>query len=122
MAIVTNYQELLVWKKSMFWVEQIYLVSRTFPSEERFGLTSQLRRASVSVVANIAEGAARTGPREFLQFLSISRGSLAEAETLLTLSHRLGMTSQSEMRGLLDLSAEISRMLGALQRSLHARC
>src|SRR5947207_9180576 len=84
-----SYQDLEVWKKSIDLAEKIYRVSSSFPPEERFGLTGQIRRAAVSVPANIAEGAARTGTGEFLQFLSVAGGSLAEVETFLILAARL---------------------------------
>jgi four helix bundle protein len=86
-----SYRDLDVWQKAMNWTEAVYTSSRRFPQEERFGLTSQLRRAAVSVAANIAEGAERAGTAEFLQFLSIACGSLAESETLLVLAERFGM-------------------------------
>ncbi|MBA4159298.1 MAG: four helix bundle protein [Gemmatimonadetes bacterium] len=121
MAALKSYRDLEVWKKSIDLAEKIYQVSRSFPPEERFGLTSQVRRAAVSIPANVAEGAARTGTGEFLQFLSVARGSLAEVETFLILAERLQMLAQAELRVLLDQTAEIGKMLGGLQRSLRSR-
>ena len=121
MAALKSYRDLEVWKKSIDLAKKIYQVSRSFPPEERFGLTSQVRRAAVSIPANIAEGAARTGTGEFLQFLSVARGSLAEVETFLILAERLQMLAQAELRVLLDQTAEIGKMLGGLQRSLRSR-
>lgn len=85
-----NHKELDVWKKGMDLVEKIYSLSASFPAEERFGLTSQIRRAAVSVPSNIAEGAARKSDKELLQFISIAIGSLAELETQYLIAIRLG--------------------------------
>lgn len=121
MTALKSYQELEVWKKSIDWVERIYRVSSGFPPEERYGLTSQLRRAAVSVPANIAEGAARTGTGEFLQFLSVASGSLAEVETFLILVGRLSLIRPADLEPLQTQAEEISRMLGGLKRSLRSR-
>ncbi len=121
MSKLKSYQDLEVWKKSIDLVERIYRVSNGFPPDERFGLTSQIRRAVVSVPANIAEGAARSGTGEFLQFLSVASGSLAEVETLLILAGRLQLLSEAKQQELLGGLAEISRMLGGLKRSLRSR-
>ena len=83
-----NYRDLEVWQQSMELAETVWRLSGRFPVEERFGMTSQLRRAATSVPANIAEGAERHGTREFLQFLGIASGSLAETETFLLLAER----------------------------------
>src|SRR5262245_55543019 len=101
-------------------VEAVYRCSRGFPSDERFGLTSQLRRAIVSVPANIAEGAERHGTGEFLQFISNASGSLAESETLLLLAGKLGFLAEDEVSVLLGSAREIGRMLAGLKRSLTA--
>ena len=85
-----------VWKKSFSLVKEIYLITDSFPSEEKFGLISQLRRASVSVPTNISEGAARNSQKEFIHFLYISLGSLTEVETLLLLSKELGFIIEKE--------------------------
>ncbi|MEX1255513.1 MAG: four helix bundle protein [Dehalococcoidia bacterium] len=121
MTKLQSYRDLEVWKRSIDLVEQIYRVSKSFPQSERFGLTSQIRRAAVSVPANIAEGAARTGTGEYLQFLSVASGSLAEVETLLTLAHRLELLAEQELSKLQERSAEIGRMLSGLKRSLQSR-
>ena len=78
---IRGYRDLLVWRKAMDWAEGIYEATSHWPRDERFGLISQIRRAAVSVASNIAEGAARRSTGEFMQFLGMSRGSLAEAET-----------------------------------------
>jgi len=110
-----------VWRKSIEWVEQIYMVSKNFPTDERFGLVSQVRRAAVSVPSNIAEGAARTGTGEYLQSLSVASGSLAEVETQLIIANRLKLLPPETCEALLRDSEEISKMLGGLKRSLEAR-
>ena len=97
MSTLNSYQDLEVWKKSIDLAEMIYRVSAQFPPEERFGLTSQIRRAAISIPANIAEGAARKGTGEFLQFLGIASGSLAETETFVILAERLQMLTAEQM-------------------------
>ncbi len=121
MSMLKSYRDLEVWKKSIALVELIYRASKHFPPEERFGLTSQVRRAAVSVPSNIAEGAARTGTGEFLQSLSVASGSLAEVETQLIIANRLEMLSPVELATLLRQADEISKMLGGLKRSLELR-
>jgi len=121
MTVLKSYQDLEVWKKSIAWVETIYNISTNFPLEEKYGMTSQLRRAAVSVPANIAEGAARSGTGEFLQFLSVAGGSLAEVETLLILAHRLKLLPKEKAEMLLDEAKEIGKMLSGLKRSLRSK-
>jgi four helix bundle protein len=84
-----NHKDLEVWKESMALAREVYLVTKGFPKEELYGITSQIRRASVSIPSNIAEGAARSSDNEFIQFLYISLGSLSELETQLLLSRDL---------------------------------
>ena len=121
MGALRGYRDLEVWKKSIDWVEAIYRASGTWPRDERFGLISQARRAAVSVPSNIAEGAARKGTGEFLQFLSVAKGSLAEVETHLILAGRLGFLSTTAQEPLLEQAAEIGRMLSGLTKSLRSR-
>jgi four helix bundle protein len=83
---MNSYQELLVWQRGMEIAKLVYQLTSQFPKSEQYGLTSQLQRAAVSIPANIAEGHARDSTKEFLRYLSIVRGSLAELETLLLLS------------------------------------
>jgi four helix bundle protein len=115
---VKSYRELTVWQKSIALAERIYVASKAFPKEESFGLTSQMRRAAVSVPSNIAEGAAREGTGEFLQFLSIAQGSLAELDTQLLLAERLGYLKAAQVRDLEHACDEIGRMLSGLRKSL----
>ena len=121
MAALKSYQELEVWKKSIDLAEMVYRTSAEFPVEERFGMTSQVRRAAPSIPANIAEGAERQGPREFLQFLSIASGSLAETETFLISALRPNLAKSGQIDALLAQSEEVGRMLNGLKRSLRPR-
>ncbi|MEX1032831.1 MAG: four helix bundle protein [Cellvibrionaceae bacterium] len=91
--VVRRHEKLEAWRDSMDLVVAIYRIADTFPSHERFALASQLKRACVSVPANIAEGAARGSHKEFLRFLGIARGSLAEVETHLQIAERLGYSN-----------------------------
>jgi len=121
MDALKSYRDLQVWKKSIELAEMVYRLSSRFPAEEKFGLTSQVRRAAASVAANIAEGAERSGTREFLQFLGIASGSLAETETYLILAQRLGLVSEQDASRLLGQAATVGRMLNVLKRSLRSR-
>ena len=112
-----HYKDLLVWQKGMNLAKLIYKLTMRFPAEERYGLTSQLRRAAVSV-PNIAEGQARRGTNEFLQFLSIAEGSLAELDTQLLLSVELNFSQQAEVEPALKEIDELQKMLVALKRKL----
>jgi len=118
---VIHYRDLKVWQKALDWAEAIYIATAAWPREERFGLISQVRRSAVSVASNIAEGAARRTTGEFMQFVGIAQGSLAEAETQLLLAQRLGYATGRDGSPLLFASAEISRMLAGLASSLSRR-
>lgn len=89
-----NHKDLEAWKQSMDLVDAVYRTTKTFPAEELYGLTNQMRRAAVSIPSNIAEGAARASKKEFTQFLYIALGSLSELETQTTISKRLGYLGQ----------------------------
>lgn len=121
MAALRSFEELEVWRKSIDLTEAIYHASGRWPLEERYGLTQQLRRAAASVAANIAEGAERGGTREFLRFLSIARGSLAESKTFLILAERLNYLDVSEGARLKERTDEIGRMLSGLAKSLQSK-
>jgi four helix bundle protein len=110
-----HFRDLVVWSKSIAFIKCIYLISKDFPKSEIYGLTSQLRRASVSVAANIAEGQGRNNPREFYQFLGISAGSLAEVQTLLVISMEIGYIDQIQGTNLLNDCEQISKMLYKLK-------
>ena len=94
---VKTHKDLEIWKKGIDLVEDIYRFTKTFPPEEMYGLTSQMRRSAVSIPSNIAEGAARQSNKEFLQFLYIALGSLSEIETQLFIAQRLGYTSDDKI-------------------------
>ena len=103
MKSLRSYRELTVWQKSIDLAVKIYRITRRFPAEERYGITSQMRRAASSVPANIAEGQARRTTGEFLQALGVARGSLAELETFLVLSqprNRKGLEAKGRTDGL----------------------
>ena len=121
MPPVSSYRELLVWQRSIDLAVLIYKISSDFPSEERYGMANQIRRASVSIPANIAEGQARRTSGEFLQSLSVAQGSLAEVETFLVLSAKLGYVSEQDQDSLLEPYVELNKMLTALMRSIQAR-
>ena len=116
-----HYRDLQVWQKALDWAEAVYIATAAWPRDERFGLISQVRRSAVSVASNIAEGAARRTTGEFVQFVGIAQGSLAEAETQLLLAQRLGYATGPDGTPLLLASAEISRMLAGLTSSLRRR-
>lgn len=112
--IMRPHQNLDAWKKSVDFVVMIYKMTENFPKEEKFGLTSQIRRAAVSVPANIAEGATRKSDKEFLQFLSISQGSASEVETEILIAYRLGFLSESSFDTLNKSLDDIGRMITGL--------
>jgi four helix bundle protein len=118
MPPIKTYRDLLVWQKSMDLVDRCYVLTKGFPTDERFGLVSQIRRSAVSIAANIAEGHARNGPKQFVHQLSISRGSLRELETLLIVSQRQGYGSPKTYRNLFERTDEVGRMLFGLSSSV----
>ncbi|MDZ4657248.1 MAG: four helix bundle protein [Bythopirellula sp.] len=115
---IRSHHDLKVWQLGMDFTEKIYALTQSFPREEIYGLTSQLRRAVSSIPAHIAEGNARNSTKEYLRFLSIAVGSLCEVETFLQLSLRLKYGDSKQIQGLLDLLSEEGRMLRGLQKSL----
>lgn len=112
---IQSHRDLIVWQKAMDMVVSIYGLSGRFPASERYRLVDQLTRAAASVPANIAEGHARAGSREFAQFLAIAKGSLMETETFTMLAVRLGYLSEQTAAPALGLITEISKMLTALR-------
>ena len=115
------HENLEVWKKSIDFVVMTYLQTKHFPSEERFGLTSQIRRSAVSIPANIAEGAARQSDKEFLRFLAIAQGSCSEVETEILIAEKLGFLSQSNYAELKAEADSIGRMLIGLSKHLRKK-
>ncbi|NNE67769.1 MAG: four helix bundle protein [Pyrinomonadaceae bacterium] len=118
---VKSFRDLQVWQKSNDLVEDIYRLTRNYPDTERFGLISQMRRASVSVSSNIAEGHARHTTGEFIRSVGNAEGSLAELETQLILSKRLMFCEEARFKMLLGDMGRIRRMLFALRKSLLKR-
>ena len=115
------HEKLDVWKMSIEMVTSIYEITKTFPSDERFGLVSQIRRAGVSVPANIAEGAARQSDKEFCQFLSIAHGSASELETELLIAKNLGYMSCQDYERIYEEINVIARMLIGLSKTVRSR-
>jgi four helix bundle protein len=113
-----NFKDLIVWQKSIDLTTKIYSITKGFPSDERFGLTSQIRRAAVSVPSNIAEGAGRESNKEFKHFLSISLGSVFELEAQIIISHRLNLIDDSKVEDIQFRISEIQKMIFSLERSL----
>ena len=119
MGIIKSYKDLIVWQKSMTLVKEVYNYSKSFPEEEKFGLTSQMRRCSVSVPSNIAEGWGRFSRKNYIQFLRISRGSLYELETQVLIAKELNYINESDF--LENLIVEISKMLNSLIKKLEEK-
>jgi four helix bundle protein len=109
--VAENYKNLLVWKQGMALAKDCYLLTRTFPKEEMYGMTSQIRRAASSIPANIAEGSARGTAKDFASFLRIAQGSLRELETHLLLSAEVELTTGQNMEPLLTQINSISYLL-----------
>ncbi len=118
---VEGFEDLVVWQRSMSLVLAIYEISRTFPADERFGLTSQIRRAAVSIPSNIAEGHQRHTTRDYIRFVATAEGSLAEVSTQLRIAVDLKYCERKAADPALAEMNEIRRMLNALRRSLNAR-
>ena len=116
---MNRYKELKVWKESMEVTTMIYEVTDNFPADERFGLTSQIRRASVSIPSNIAEGAGRNSDGEFRQFLGIANASACELETQLNIASRLGLIDSELFSTLSDRIEHIQNMIFKLKQKLN---
>ena len=116
--MVRSYRDLVVWQKGMDTVELVYRFSEKFPSSETYGLSSQIRRAAISVPSNIAEGQGRTGTKEFLHHLSIAYGSLLEVETQAQIAQRLGYVGYEGCDEILQATGEVGRLLSGLMNSL----
>ena len=115
MAKIEKYEDLIAWQKAYALVLRVYAITKKFPDNERFGMTSQMRRAAVSIPSNIAEGFGRYSRADYLRFLDIALGSTYELETQLRLAHDLNYCQDREA---LDLLAELTRILTGLIRSL----
>lgn len=118
---IQSFRELEVWRQAVDLSVEIYQASRQFPKHETFGLASQMQRSSVSVAANVAEGHARQHTAEFVQFLSIARGSLAELLTHVIISRRLGYIPEATELELVGKIESVSRMLTRMQATLRTK-
>jgi len=115
---IRSYRDLRVWREAMDLAEGCYRLTRAFPKDELFGMTSQIRRASVGVAANIAEGYGRESTGAYVQFLRIAQGSLKELETHLLLAERVGLTTGEPVHAVLDTCISVGKMLRSLIRSV----
>jgi four helix bundle protein len=114
---VKQYNQLVAWQKAMDLAEEIYKITKGFPKEELYGLTSQLRRAGVSIPSNIAEGQSRSS-RDFMRFLSLAHGSLSETETQMELARRLGYVREDGLIHFVELASEVGRLIHGLSNSI----
>jgi four helix bundle protein len=115
---IRDYRDLIVWKEAMDIAELVYSLTRTFPREEAFGITSQMRRSAVSVPSNIAEGFGRAQKRSFVQFLRIAQGSLKELETQALLAARVGLLSAEQVASFMEQTERLGKRLVRYVRSL----
>ena len=116
-----GYKELRVWKDAYDLTKDIYKITKGFPEDERYGLTSQMRRAVISIPANIAEGYSRNHPKEYIQFVTISLGSCNELGVYLLLSKDLGLISEGAFNELNDKNNGVGQMLSSLRNSLRKK-
>ncbi len=121
MSEIKSYRDLLVWQKSMHLVTDVHRVTCSFPKEEQYGLTSQIRRCAVSIPSNIAEGYGRRTTNDYLRFLCIATGSLFELQTQLEIGNNLEFLKVSDYECLYELSREMERMLSSLMRRLREK-
>jgi four helix bundle protein len=117
-TLIHSFRDLVVWQKSVDLVTEIYRLSKKFPKDEVFGLTSQIRRAAVSIPSNIAEGRGKSSKGEFQQFLHHAMGSLAEVETQIVIAQNLGYLNAAEVEPVMEIIAEVGRLLNGLLTSL----
>ncbi|MDX6612528.1 MAG: hypothetical protein QOD75_1714 [Blastocatellia bacterium] len=115
------HEKLDVWRKAIEFVLAVYKATEGFPKEEKFGLTSQVRRAAVSIPANLAEGAARSSRKEFAHFISNAQGSASEVETELLIAYRLGYLPEEEYSSLRKAHDDLGKMLNGLSRHIRQR-
>ena len=121
MMVLSNYRELNAWQVAVELTEETYRVTRTFPADERYGLTSQMNRSAVSIPSNITEGYGRNSTGEYIQRLGIARGSLCELETQIEICMRLKYISEPDAISLLDKCTTISKLIVGLIKSLKNR-
>jgi four helix bundle protein len=113
-----NFEKLEIWRKAIAFADLVYEITRNFPSDERFGLTNQMRRAAVSISSNIAEGAARNSKNDYARFLEIAAGSLFEVVSQSFVSKRQGFLSESDFSSLYSAAGEQGKTLSGLRRSV----
>jgi four helix bundle protein len=113
-----NFEKLEVWQKAIDFADDVYAFTRSFPDEERFGLTSQMRRAAVSVSSNVAEGSARHSRDDYARFLEIAAGSLFEVISQATIAKRRGFLREPDYQSLYQAAEVLSRMLSGLRKSI----
>ncbi len=118
---IRSHRDLIVWQRAIDLVTAVYRVSQSFPASEQYGLTSQVRRAAVSVPSNIAEGYGRGTSQDYLRFLRMARGSLFEIDTQLLIAMNLGILSESRYEELDAHMTEVGRVLAGLIKSIEAR-
>jgi four helix bundle protein len=116
-----NYRDLIAWKKAFDLALAIYEETSSFPMEEKYGITSQLRRSGISISSNIAEGEGRNSSREFRHHLSIALGSLREVETQVLIAESLGYFREDRAAKLMEMAAEVGRLINGLSKSLLIR-
>lgn len=116
---ISSYKDLLVWQKAITLVKEIYLLTKTLPEEEKFGLISQMRRCAVSIPSNIAEGWRRNSTKSYVQFLTIARGSLLELETQIIICKELTYISNENYNIITNLIVEESKMLNSLVKAIN---
>ncbi|MBX9726868.1 MAG: four helix bundle protein [Rickettsiales bacterium] len=121
MERISSYKDLVVWQKATQLALFVYKATKSFPKEEMYGLTSQIRRCSVSVPSNIAEGSERNSTRDFLRFINMAHGSLAELETQFYIAQQLEYVSAENYEQLQTKAAEIGRMLNGLAKKLEEK-
>jgi four helix bundle protein len=114
MTGIRSYRDLIVWQKSMKLVSEIYICSKEFPSDERFGLTSQMRRSAVSIPSNIAEGYGRNSTGDYKRFLQIAVGSLFELQTQIEIAFQLNYVNEDKYKSVFMICTEIDKMLYSL--------
>ena len=113
-----SHKDLDVWRLAMDLASEVYEVTKAFPKDEQFGMTVQMRRCAVSIASNIAEGAARQGDKEFVQFLYIALGSVSELDTQLEIAMRVNLASIESLKALQEMAIRINQMLRGLTRSV----
>ena len=116
--MASHYRQLIAWQKAMDLAELSYGLAKCLPSEERFGLASQMQRAAVSVPANIAEGHERKSSKEYRRFLAIASASLAELETHFLLAERVGYVTGEDLASLMQLASEVGKILKGIDRGI----